>query len=300
MKKNNYYFENSIEYIFTKMSEEARNRKHILKLQRRDIDEDVGMVSSLMNNSRTKRHPNIITNAKGNKIYKALNYESLDAMLWGKIDWKTLLKKSLFDLAKNPVNINQKENLNNKLIHILKEYVPFSVEVAHAELTNYDINDDILKRAIDWTLDVAHLFDQSDSETYKNIYKIFEKKFKNQFFINNLDIDEAIKNKKGIDKFTNRFPKFMSAFLSNEIQNININDSSSGEHAYSLAKEKYEIENDLLTSYHDKVTEFSDLNFLIQNDDDKRMFKICSFYEDILSDLKKIQDLTYANKKANQ
>lgn len=307
MKKPDYEFKNSIEYIFTNMSEGARKRRDELKLKRIDIDEDVGMVSCLMNNKRNSRHPNLITNQKGKEIAEKLNYSNLDELLWGRINWNELLEIILVDVATSPNSPEIENNLKSKLFIILREYVPFACELALSEFNMQDLSDAKIKEAIKWVLNIGHLFDREtswdevfDPKTAESIGERLKNRFMDRFFVKNLDISYATEEKKGIDMFSKRFPVFLMNFLNEEFDNIKTAELSIGKQAYGFAKSALDTKEDLIIAYHNSVTNESKLKKAIINDDDLALLRFTEIADKMIHYFNELQKALYANKKANQ
>lgn len=307
MKKPDYEFKNSIEYIFTNMSEGARKRRDELKLKRIDIDEDVGMVSCLMNNKRNSRHPNLITNQKGKEIAEKLNYSNLDELLWGRINWNELLEIILVDVATSPNSPEIENNLKSKLFIILREYVPFACELALSEFNMQDLSDAKIKEAIKWVLNIGHLFDREtswnevfDPKTAESIGERLKNRFMDRFFVKDLDISYATEEKKGIDMFSKRFPVFLMNFLNEEFDNIKTAELSIGKQAYGFAKSALDTKEDLIIAYHNSVTNESKLKKAIINDDDLALLRFTEIADKMIHYFNELQKALYANKKANQ
>lgn len=307
MKKPDYEFKNSIEYIFTNMSEGARKRRDELKLKRIDIDEDVGMVSCLMNNKRNSRHPNLITNQKGKEIAEKLNYSNLDELLWGQINWNELLEIILVDVATSPNSPEIENNLKSKLFIILREYVPFACELALSEFNMQDLSDAKIKEAIKWVLNIGHLFDREtswdevfDPKTAESIGERLKNRFMDRFFVKDLDISYATEEKKGIDMFSKRFPVFLMDFLNEEFDNIKTAELSIGKQAYGFAKSALDTKEDLIIAYHNSVTNESELKKAIINDDDLALLRFTEIADKMIHYFNELQKALYANKKANQ
>lgn len=307
MKKPDYEFKNSIEYIFTNMSEGARKRRDELKLKRIDIDEDVGMVSCLMNNKRNSRHPNLITNQKGKEIAEKLNYSNLDELLWGQINWNELLEIILVDVATSPNSPEIENNLKSKLFIILREYVPFACELALSEFNMQDLSDAKIKEAIKWVLNIGHLFDREtswdevfDPKTAESIGERLKNRFMDRFFVKDLDIPYATEEKKGIDMFSKRFPVFLMDFLNEEFDNIKTTELSIGKQAYGFAKSALDTKEDLIIAYHNSVTNESELKKAIINDDDLALLRFTEIADKMIHYFNELQKALYANKKANQ
>ncbi|CAI2638128.1 hypothetical protein AKUH3B203J_11830 [Apilactobacillus kunkeei] len=307
MKKPDYEFKNSIEYIFTNMSEGARKRRDELKLKRIDIDEDVGMVSCLMNNKRNSRHPNLITNQKGKEIAEKLNYSNLDELLWGQINWNELLEIILVDVATSPNSPEIENNLKSKLFIILREYVPFACELALSEFNMQDLSDAKIKEAIKWVLNIGHLFDREtswdevfDPKTAESIGERLKNRFMDRFFVKDLDISYATEEKKGIDMFSKRFPVFLMNFLNEEFDNIKTAELSIGKQAYGFAKSALDTKEDLIIAYHNSFTNESKLKKAIINDDDLALLRFTEIADKMIHYFNELQKTLYANKKANQ
>lgn len=307
MKKPDYEFKNSVEYIFTNMSEGARKRRDELKLKRIDIDEDVGMVSCLMNNKRNSRHPNLITNQKGKEIAEKLNYSNLDELLWGQINWNELLEIILVDVATSPNSPEIENNLKSKLFIILREYVPFACELALSEFNMQDLSDAKIKEAIKWVLNIGHLFDREtswdevfDPKTAESIGERLKNRFMDRFFVKDLDISYATEEKKGIDMFSKRFPVFLMDFLNEEFDNIKTAELSIGKQAYGFAKSALDTKEDLIIAYHNSVTNESELKKAIINDDDLALLRFTEIADKMIHYFNELQKTLYANKKANQ
>lgn len=309
MKKPDYEFKNSIEYIFTNMSEGARKRRDELKLKREDIDEDVGTVSCLMNNKRNSRHPNLITNQKGIEIAKNLNYSNVDELLWGQINWHELLEIVLVDVATSPNCLEIKNNLKTKLFKILREYVPFACELASSEFNMQDLSDDKIKEAIKWVLNVGHLFDRQQSwnevldiepKTAESIDDRLKNKFMDRFFVRDLDASNASEERKGIDMFSKRFPFFLMDFLNAEFNSIKTAELSIGKQAYEFTKSALDTKEDLLISYQNSVNNEKEFKKSIINGEELSLLKYSEIADKMIHYFNDLQKALYANKKANQ
>lgn len=307
MKKPDYEFKNSIEYIFTNMSEGARKRRDELKLKREDIHEDVGMVSCLMNNKRNSRHPNLITNDKGKEIAEKLKYSNVDELLWGQINWDELSEIILVDVATSPNSLEIRKSLKNKLFIILSEYVPFACELALSEFNTQDLSDAKIKEAIKWVLNIEHLFDREtsldevfDPKTAESIGERLKNRFMDRFFVKDLKPSDASEEKKGIDMFSKRFPFFLMDFINEEFNNIKTAESSIGKQAYEFTKSALDTKKDLLIAYHNSVTNESELKKAIINDDDLALLRFTEIADKMIHYFNELQKALYANKKANQ
>lgn len=309
MKKPDYEFKNSIEYIFTNMSEGARKRRDELKLKREDIDEDVGMVSCLMNNKRNSRHPNLITNQKGFKIAKKLNYSNADELFWGQINWYELLEIVLVDVATSPNSLEIRNNLKSKLFIILREYVPFACELASSEFNMQDLSDAKIKEAIKWVLNIGHLFDKKpsldevidiDPKTAESIDERLKNRFMDRFFVKDLKYSDATEEKKGIDMFSKRFPFFLMDFLNEEFNNIKTAELSIGKQAYEFTKSALDTKEDLLITYQNSVTNEQELKKAIINGEELSLLKYSEIADKMIHYFNDLQKALYANKKANQ
>lgn len=307
MKKPDYEFKNSIEYIFTNMSEGARKRRDELKLKREDIHEDVGMVSCLMNNKRNSRHPNLITNDKGNKIAEKLKYSNVDELLWGQINWDELSEIILVDVATSPNSLEIRKSLKSKLFIILSEYVPFACELALSEFNMQDLSDAKIKEAIKWVLNIEHLFDREtsfdevfDPKTAESIGERLKNRFMDRFFVKDLKPSDASEEKKGIDMFSKRFPFFLMDFLNEEFNNIKTAESSIGKQAYEFTKSALDTKKDLLIAYQNSVTNERELKKAIINDEELALLKYTEIADKMIHYFNDLQKALYANKKANQ
>lgn len=310
MKKPDYEFTESIEYIFSNMSYGARKRRDELKLKREEIyPDDVGMVSCLMNNNRNSRHPNLITNEKGDEIAKNLNYSNMDELLWGQINWHELLEIVLVDIATSPDRLETKSNLKTKLFIILREYVPFASELASSEFNMQDLSDDKIKEAIKWVLNIGHLFDRKpswnevidiDPKTAESIDERLKNRFMDRFFVKDLKYSDATEEKKGIDMFSKRFPFFLMDFLNEEFNNIKTAELSIGKQAYEFTKSALDTKEDLLITYQNSVTNEQELKKAIINGEELSLLKYSEIADKMIHYFNDLQKALYANKKANQ
>lgn len=301
MKKDICSFKNSTEYVFSMLSENAKNRKIKLKLTREEISDDILMVSALINNNKS-RHPNLINNHKGIEIAKNLQFKDIDELLWGNLDMDTLLETAMFEFA-IPERFSSYENfLNSPFTKILMTYVPFSSELANANFNKYDLEDDDFKRVIQWVLYEYQIFNRKynlDSEKVETINERFENKFKERFFINvpNIKtlkdeklinhINSATDNKKGINKFSKRFPSFLQDFLSDEFNHINIDAHNFGIIAYQILTRSLNYQDEAIISNVGNAEKISTYTNKIRRHTDIA-----------LDELEKIQKIT-VNKKAN-
>lgn len=301
MKKDICSFKNSTEYVFSMLSENAKNRKIKLKLTREEISDDILMVSALINNNKS-RHPNLINNHKGIEIAKNLQFKDIDELLWGNLDMDTLLETAMFEFA-IPERFSSYENfLNSPFTKILMTYVPFSSQLANANFNKYDLEDDDFKRVIQWVLYEYQIFNMKynlDSEKVETINERFENKFKERFFINvpNIKtlkdeklinhINSATDNKKGINKFSKRFPSFLQDFLSDEFNHINIDAHNFGIIAYQILTRSLNYQDEAIISNVGNAEKISTYTNKIRRHTDIA-----------LDELEKIQKIT-VNKKAN-
>ena len=301
MKKDICSFKNSTEYVFSMLSENAKNRKIKLKLTREEISDDILMVSALINNNKS-RHPNLINNHKGIEIAKNLQFKDIDELLWGNLDMDTLLETAMFEFA-IPERFSSYENfLNSPFTKILMTYDFLSTELANANFNKYDLEDDDFKRVIQWVLYEYQIFNRKynlDSEKVETINERFENKFKERFFINvpNIKtlkdeklinhINSATDNKKGINKFSKRFPSFLQDFLSDEFNHINIDAHNFGIIAYQILTRSLNYQDEAIISNVGNAEKISTYTNKIRRHTDIA-----------LDELEKIQKIT-VNKKAN-
>lgn len=181
-------------------------------------------------------------------------------------------------------------------------HVPFSSQLANANFNKYDLEDDDFKRVIQWVLYEYQIFNMKynlDSEKVETINERFENKFKERFFINvpNIKtlkdeklinhINSATDNKKGINKFSKRFPSFLQDFLSDEFNHINIDAHNFGIIAYQILTRSLNYQDEAIISNVGNAEKISTYTNKIRRHTDIA-----------LDELEKIQKIT-VNKKAN-
>ncbi|MCT6809101.1 MAG: hypothetical protein M3012_06295 [Staphylococcus epidermidis] len=302
MQDHSFQFINSTEYVFSMISDNAKKRKIKLKLTREKISDDIPMVSALINNTRSSKRPNLINNEKGIEISKNLQFKSIDEMLWGNINMDTLLEIAMLEFAKSEPFSSDDNFLNSPFTKILMTYVPFSCELANANFNKYNLKDDIFKRAIQWVLYEYQIFNRKydlDSEKTETINERFDNKFKERFFINapNMKttneeemfnyIISATDNKKGINKFSKRFPLFLQDFLSDEFSHINIDAHNFGIISYQILTRSLNYQDDAIMNNRENTKNL-----------DTYLNKLKKHTASALEELEKIQKIT-VNKKAN-
>ncbi|MDT2834336.1 hypothetical protein P7H70_09715 [Vagococcus carniphilus] len=246
-------YENTIDYFYESLAKSLKNRKDELGKKHSQIypasyNDKKGAqkntydkrVSRIINNSRPRSHPYLMSETEIYIFTETLEYIDEDELLWGHIDWSVMYDKVIEDLKENKVP----SELNQKFIANLIDFVPYA-ELHYYENSAYGKEwrkytrkekENIVNDAISWCY-----FD----ETEKYIRQLSEK-FSDHF------------SEKKLTKFDIRITRFLNEFLIEFLSQFTPTENSFGQQVVDYQKKvdvyRYKY-NELLIHNQDEENE---------------------------------------------
>ena len=218
-------FEKSTEYIFSTISSTIKYRQKEMKMKRRDLLSDESLVSHIVNNHRTSKHPNLMSNENADDISKKLKFNSTKKMLWGSINWKGLFDTALHEIYLYHGTSDTMNGLHDLLFDVLINNVNFANMYAAISYDIYPL-DGKDKQVRDKAIQEFLL--RAEALNGESLQKTLEHQFHQQF-----DEDKLI-------KFTVKFPEFLLSFFKNVLCNLTPAKNATGRLAYYLSINAYE------------------------------------------------------------
>lgn len=216
-------FKKTTEYVYETISSRIKERKRKLGLKREDVlPSDEQLVSKIINNARDKKHPYLMSSSNIDDITENLNFEDTNDLLWGGINWNTISIVLLDEVIFLKNRKDEKDYyLYETLIEVLKDYVPFSVALTNAE-HGIDVTEEIYKLRKEA---IKRAFYNSEIDTIDEILKMqFEAEFTDSY----------------LNKFDDRFEKFLIKFSEDYFEQNKATQNSFGIQAYNYSNEVFD------------------------------------------------------------
>lgn len=243
IKEATTMFENTTEYVFATISSTIKQRKKKLGLTRSEILSDESLVSNIINNKRTDKYPNLMSDFNARDIQKALKFDSLEQMLWVKINWDVLLEKAIDDIYSYTNTDAVMVNLHELLFGVLTANVRFAQMRAGFSYDIYPVHDRRKKTKMVNTVKAEalnELFQRIQFLNSESLQEILFRRFQDEFY------------GKEFRKFYVRFPKLLQKTFMDILTPLNPAPHDTGMLAYHLAINAYEaFEAESLAWYQD-------------------------------------------------
>lgn len=224
-------FKQSTEYVFTIISSTIKQRKKELGLKRLDIlPDDQALVSNIINNRRSDKYPNLMSDFNAQDIKKSLKFDSVEHMLWGNIKWNILLRKAIDDIYSYKGTEAAMVNLHKLLFDVLTANVNFAQMRAGFCYDIYPVKDERKKeKETDTVKDEAldELFQRVQFSNGESLQEILVQRFQDEFF------------GKEFRKFYVRFTKLLQAIFMDILTPLKPEPNDTGMLAYNLSLNAY-------------------------------------------------------------
>ncbi|APT18775.1 hypothetical protein ACFP1L_12515 [Lactiplantibacillus nangangensis] len=224
-------FKKTTKYVFTTISSTIKKRKEELNLNRSDILSDESLVSNIINNKRTTKYPNLMSDFNAQDIRENLKFNNLDEMLWGQIKWNVLLKKAINEIYSYKGTDLTMINLHELLFQVLTANVHFAQMRAGLSYDIYPVKVERKKSRTINTVKIEALDELSQRIQFLNaesFQEILVRRFEEEFF------------GKEFRKFYVRFPKLMQTIFTDILTPLKPTPTDTGMLAYYLTINAYE------------------------------------------------------------